>query len=202
MKHKMIIPLLLAGLLGLSAPALAGFDPTPFTPEVNKLGAIENSLNSISERIRAVLAIPPNDQTPAPVNRIHAMDHQLSLLTAFMASTMDEIIDAVMAIPPDDQLPVIDALNAISAVLSNESEMGIYDVADTYLGLYPDAALSEALTDFSLSAKLMLDNAQEYIDDITTTPIPCPGLTEAECVDEAPRCVWVIDPGYCTDPLP
>jgi hypothetical protein len=192
----MIIVFLLPGL------AFAGLEPTPFTPEINKLGAIENSLNSIDERIRAVLAIPPDDIIPAPVKKMDAMSYQLLLLNGFMESTMDEIINAVLSTPPDDIMPVIEALERIGLVMRNESpEGGIADVVEAYLIEYfpTNGSIApmfyNALMQFSGNANLIILNVNAYIDQINSGLPGCSSYVTPETCNNALGCGWIS--GVC-----
>ena len=71
---------------GIMQMAIAGVEPSPFRPEINQLGAVVNSLNSIHDQINRVLGKPPpDDSIPGPdingvVNRLAAMDNKLYLL--------------------------------------------------------------------------------------------------------------------------
>jgi 16S rRNA A1518/A1519 N6-dimethyltransferase RsmA/KsgA/DIM1 with predicted DNA glycosylase/AP lyase activity len=81
---------------------VAGIEPVPWKPEINKLNAVENNLRSIHERINRVLTIPPEPFTPSPnvngaVGRLSAMENQLLLLNGLVFSVMDEVLQ----IPPD-----------------------------------------------------------------------------------------------------
>jgi len=65
MKLKMKIPLLLAGLLGLSAPALAGFDPSPFTPRSTSSGPSRTASTPSPSASGPCWEYPPMTRSPA-----------------------------------------------------------------------------------------------------------------------------------------
>ena len=75
------------------ANAYAGIEPSPFTPEINQLGAVSNGLNSCLDRVNKVLSSPPDDVIPSPnvngaVNRLEAITGQMNSLNDFIANTI------------------------------------------------------------------------------------------------------------------
>jgi len=121
MRRKTVVTLL-AGVLvvGLTGIVMAGFDPTPFTPLINELNSVVNVLSAEDSRLKAVLAIPPNDQQPEGlVGKLNAM--------AYLLSVQNERVKAVLGIPPNDQR-VVDALEAVGG-----NAEAIVNTVDEYL---------------------------------------------------------------------
>ncbi|MBT8350755.1 MAG: hypothetical protein KJO26_05925, partial [Deltaproteobacteria bacterium] len=104
MIHRSLAMLVCCMLIFMTftAVAIAGTEPSPFKPEINKLNAVTNNLSSIHNRINKVLGSPPDDQSPSPnvngaVGRLSAMDHQLVLLDGMVESIKNEVLGT----PPD-----------------------------------------------------------------------------------------------------
>ena len=138
------LTLALATLIALTltaTPALTGLEPSPFTPEINQLYAIDNQLQSIAKRVDDKLSLPPDDQTPGTVNATWAMEEKLiklnDLQVLIMQDVLDVLQDPTLGMPPDDQLPpVIAALDTLIV-----SAAGITFAIDEYkadFGIPPD----------------------------------------------------------------
>ena len=168
MKKKTLLSVLLVSvflLSGITVVAFAGLDPGPFKPEINKLGAIENSLNSIHERVKKVLGYPPDPYNPGPnvkgaVGRLYAMENQLELMNDFTLSVIEEVLD----IPPDPVIPV-EVRPALEAV--RDSAQGIADEIKAFLNIPPDPYIPEfstALEAVQNSAQVIADNVNDYLN--------------------------------------
>ena len=119
MKKKLLLLVLLGLCVTFLSTALyAGVEPSPFQPEINQLGAVENSLNSCLDRVRKVLAVPPNPIMPIPdvngaVNRLEAINGQIGSLNDFVTNT----ILSVMGVEPSPfRVNVIEALRPIEEI--------------------------------------------------------------------------------------
>ena len=198
-------------LFAFCSIAWAGIEPVPWKPEINKLNALENGLHSIHERVKRVLAIPPDPWTPSPnvngaVGRLSAMNNQLILLNHMLASVMDE----VLAIPPDPWVPT-DLLPALEGVRA--ASQGIGDSINAYLSLPPDpwvpALFISALTNLGIASQNIANDAVQYIMSgegclpeiwcgCVGTVKPCNEITTPiECTKQK-GCYWSTEPdGGC-----
>ena len=79
-KAAALIVLVLFPLLAL--PAMAGVEPSPFTPQIGKLNSIANSLSSVSQRLNAARARMGIGPSPfrSFVNQWEAEAHKLDVL--------------------------------------------------------------------------------------------------------------------------
>jgi hypothetical protein len=203
MKKKSLISIVIVSVFLITSITLAGVEPSPFQPQLNRLDYIQQRLNSIDGNIRAVLGIPPNDIRPINVVRINLMSYRLGFLNWFMVSTMDSIIDAVLSLPPDDQMPVMDALNAIENVMSNDSpEGGITEVVQSYMNEYFPSGepiqpglriFYNTLIQFSGNADMITGNTTDYIGQINDGSSYCGSYdNQVDCIT-ADGCSWVYD---------
>ena len=146
--------------------ALAGLEPMPFKPQINKLNAIQKSLNSIQTVVMQKLGIPPDPVEPGPnvigaVNSLEAKNRQLILLNGFLDSVMEE----VLGFPP---APYRVALEGV-----RDASQGIADMIGEFLSAPPNPYYPEflsALGDVRNLAQFLSDNASYYIDQTTLDP--------------------------------
>ena len=92
MKNNSIITYTLSVLLLLgafSSIVYAGFDPSPFQPEINELNAVVNELNSIEDRLQNTLALPANDV--GLINQLETMTNELTLLTGRVETVQESV---------------------------------------------------------------------------------------------------------------
>ncbi len=68
MKHHRLATFAFLMLISLTftVAATAGFEPSPFKPEINKLYASENKLSAIENVVIKSLDNPPVDGAPSP----------------------------------------------------------------------------------------------------------------------------------------
>ena len=192
-----LLTLLLGLVIGSSLSTMAGFDPTPFMPEINKLNAMDNHLNAIQNNINRVLGMPPDDQKPGTVKRLSAIDRQLYLIDA----SMESVVEEVLGMPPDDQHGMDDLVPAVTSV--KETAQGIVNSINEYLGIPPDDIMPEdvfnyALAQVSITAGMVVDNATNYIIELENGGgNACSDFSSAnEC---APPCIWDPEEEICSD---
>ena len=194
MLRKILIPtvIFLFCLTMFGNVALAGLDPSPFTPQINKLNAIEESLNSINTVVMKRLSIPPDPVEPSPnvigtVNNLEAKNRQLILLNGFLDSVMEE----VLGIPPDPIRPALEGVR--------DAAQGIADIISAFLDIPPDPYYPEflsALEDVLYSAQVLADNASYYLDQMIDCGACGEITTQADC-EGASGCYWIFDGGFC-----
>ena len=115
--------------------AHAGIEPSPFKPEINKLGAVTNNLTSIHDRIIKVLSCPPGKRSRCSkingaVNRLSAVEKQLIRKGVRITSVFENILST----PSDDIHP--DTLLVLSEI--RDAAQGISDSIDAYFATPPD----------------------------------------------------------------
>jgi hypothetical protein len=186
-----LIALVLTVVAGSTQMANAGVEPSPFKPEINKLNAFDNHLTAIQEIVNRVLACPPDGSMTGTVRRLSAMDRQLYLLDASLESLMEE----VMGTQPDDQHDWNDVAPALTSV--KDTAQGIVrSIDESYLDCSPDdQRLVDALEQISLTADMLVENANQYIRDLSGE-VDCGELTEGDC-NSSPPCKWNEPTGTC-----
>jgi hypothetical protein len=128
MKHNSIAVYGLSILLLLgafSSIVYAGFDPTPFQPEINSLMAVVNELNSIENRLQNTLALPANEV--GLINQLETMTNELTLLTDRVQAVQErvgsppnpiEVCDAFLSVQDNTQ-DIIDVTNEVLSAPSD-----------------------------------------------------------------------------------
>lgn len=173
----------------------AGVEPTPFLPEINQLGAVVNSLDSIHNRIEMVLALPPDDQTPGPdgtgvVNRLGAIDNKLALLNNIVYT----IGAKVLAAPADEQkLAVAEAMVFVA------------DAAEGIAGSIDNAILADDLYfDCMTALEMVRETALDLRDTalfwnlkIIEIPVDDCAAYDNQTDCENNGCTWSHDYGWC-----
>ena len=89
--------------------ARAGFEPSPFQPEINQLGAVANILHSADFRVAKSIAHPPDPCVPpdpcnspdlnGAVNRLEAMNNQVSSADDMVKAMIEEVMGFTDALP-------------------------------------------------------------------------------------------------------
>ena len=174
--------------------ASAGVEPSPFTPEINQLSAVENGLNSCFDRINKVLATPPDYQEPSPdlngaINRLEAIDGQINSLNDFVANT----ILSVMGVEPSPfREDVITSLYQVKAVSD--------DIVNT-TAIFLDMASGDIHPDFVSavdwvygSATTMSGDIEYTIEQLSATACTPTDLEEYLCLQNA--CNWIIGDSF------
>ena len=155
MKQKLIIGILITAMLlaSLASPVSAGTQPSPF--KANQLNAIANQLNAIDAKIKAVLAVPPDDIMPNPNGLVGMLGATADKLGALYSR-----LDAVLASPPDDM--TTDERVALTDV--RDGAQGIVDTVDAVLGSPPDdQRVVDALNDVKAQAEASVELADTYL---------------------------------------
>jgi hypothetical protein len=188
-----LIALVLTVGAGSAQMATAGIEPSPFKPEINKLNAFNNHLTAIQEIVNRVLACPPNGKIPGTVRRLSAMDRQLYLLDA----SVESLVEEVMSTQPDDQHDWNDVVPALTSVKDTAHEI-VRSIDDWYLDCLPDnQRLVGALEQISLTADMLVENAIQYIGDLSGE-VNCEDLlTKENCHLSSPPCMWNEPTGTC-----
>jgi hypothetical protein len=183
-------------VIGSVQTATAGVEPSPFLPEINQLGAVVNSLDSIHNRIEMVLAIPPpDDQAPGPdvtgeVNRLEAIDNKLVLLNDMVYTIGEE----VLAAPADEQkLAVAEAMVFVA------------DAAEGIAGSIDYAVLPDDLhLDFKAALDMVLGSAMDLMATALFWNRQLSEIPVDDCADyenqtdcEFNGCLWLPDYGVC-----
>lgn len=183
--------------------ANAGFEPSPFQPEINQLGAAENILVSANSRIVRSMDHPPDPCCPSPdlegaVNRLGAINTQLMSVDAMVTS----IVDEVMGVEPEPFSDLPDLAPALTGVQG--AAQTIVEEIEARLGFEP-SPFRDALVEVRGSAQTISTHAENYIEQIT-----CPGgveicyaqeLQEQEECGKYACCTWFgndnLGAGWC-----
>jgi hypothetical protein len=132
MKKKSLISSVVVGvflLSGIAVVALAGTEPSPFKPNINQLGAVENVLNSVKNRVEKVLSKPPDYGVSRPslkgaAKRLEAIVEQLLSVDDKIFS----IVEEVMGVDPSPLHPRSEVVPALENV--RDSAQSIVDSID------------------------------------------------------------------------
>jgi hypothetical protein len=149
MKKKSLISSVVVGvflLSGIAVVALAGTEPSPFKPNINQLGAVENVLNSVKNRVEKVLSKPPDYGVSRPslkgaAKRLEAIVEQLLSVDDKIFS----IVEEVMGVDPSPLHPRSEVVPALENV--RDSAQSIVDSIDA-LPVFSDFTIDcDSITD-------------------------------------------------------
>jgi methyl-accepting chemotaxis protein len=205
MKKKSFISIIVVSvflLSSISVIALAGTEPSPFKPHINQLGAVENVLDSVKNRVEKVLSKPVDYSVSGAslkgtINRLEAIIEQLLSLDDKIFSIVEEILDVDPSLfhPRSEVVPALE--NVRDAAQSIVDSFDVLPVAKM-----PDESIW-TVEDVQESAQDVADNTQSYINLFSDFTIDCDSITiKSEC-EEEPSCDWVFsgfdpaDPGHC-----
>ena len=114
MEKRILLSVFVAGLLilGIMGTCLAGVEPTPWQPELNKLHSIELNMAAIQKRLDKLSE--PDPLPEGTVNYLNAMGNQLGILDTRLADTL-YLLPSFSQLDTETQEEVLFALDAISA---------------------------------------------------------------------------------------
>ncbi len=186
------IILVIALLLGCLGEAMAGFDPSPFKPAINRLGAVENQLVAVKGRVIKTMDEAPGSEGPssklkASLNRLDAIDKKLAKVDDKVTSVIEE----VMGFDPTPFETLDDVILAIASV--DRAAVAILEEIDARLGFEPTPFLPEfedRLRDVRATAQTVSSNAQGYTAQLTCSQGATDGVfgtyTRAGCIECQP----------------
>ena len=203
MKYRFVFLLSTLFLTIFAITSYAGVEPSPFMPEINKLGAITNNLNSIHDRVIKVLACPPDDSLLCPdvngaVGRLSAMENQLVRIDALTISVVEE----VLATPPDDNRgDIVPALREVK-----NSSLAILEtiiVGSRPDDMQPPEEFIRALSNVRDKAQDLAVGAQEFIANIEANGEPTPVCyVNSDCQDRTECIFGSCSPEDFPPPIP
>lgn len=177
MNRLILIAALLVTLFLFTAPATAGFEPSPFGPElgVHRLNYIEGYALTAAQMVTASLGCPPDDIIPGTepvlscppddqksINALKRLSRQLNQLKALVNFTAKDL--AKFGTPPDDTQPPEPCINELDAIAAHA--LSIKERIEPYLSTPPDDVKPELLDALGMlleSAKVLYDSALEAI---------------------------------------
>ena len=112
MEKKILLSAVVAGILalGIVGVCLAGIEPVPWEPEINKLHSIELNIAAIEKRLVKLdeLESPP----PGTINYLNAMENKLGVLDTRLADTL-YLLPSYSELDSESREEVFLALDAI-----------------------------------------------------------------------------------------
>jgi hypothetical protein len=138
---RKIVILLSVVVFGLSVTSHAGFDPSPFHEEINKLKSIENNMSSLGRRLHRLLEDPPDTFSPhgdlkSAVKKLSAIAHKLEVLDRRMIDIMDITAYLHMESPSEPLQPMILAAKDVQVKAQMMENM---------IGAYVEATLPDQI---------------------------------------------------------
>lgn len=195
MKKKYIILIIVVGVFLLYSTAVIAFaetEPSPFKPNINQLGAVENVLNSVKNRLEKVFSKPPDYSVSraslkGTINKLEAITEQLLSLDDNIFSIVERIV-GVEPSPFHTRSEVVPALENV-----RDAAQSIVDsIDDEPEAKMPDESIW-AVEDIQVSAQTVADNTQFYINLFSDFAIDCGSITViTECLEE-PSCEWMLN---------
>jgi hypothetical protein len=186
--------------LCLLSPLLAGVEPSPFTQDINKLGAVTNGLNSGREGVKKLLGMLPDPDAPGTkqkdaVVRFEEIDKQIYLLNVMTFS----IVTKFLAAPSDDLYGDMrgEIVHALGMV--RDASQGIGDVIiDTSLDWTDSYApeIMQALSDMVDSAYIFATGTQKAINAIEAHSKECERANYLPVIEDCKlitTCQWVLE---------
>jgi len=193
---KRFISIVVTSMFLLSVPvagALAGVEPSPFQPEINQLGAVENVINSTYERIVKVMDMAPVLDEPSPnlngaVNRLDAIDKQLMSADDIIFSVIAEVMGVEPTPFREDLIPALEAVRDAAQAIDNEINVFLPPTGAD--GQILPKLFVTALTHVQVSAQDISTHAQDYIDAISSPDGDCASYDNEEVCEADLSCDW------------
>jgi hypothetical protein len=181
------------------ANVLAGTEPSPFQPEINQLGAVENILDSAKFRIDMTMGHPPDPCVPpepckdlnGDINRLAAIENQVASTNNMVGSMIVEVMGFEPTPFREELVPPLEAIRGVAEDIVGE----IYLFMDTE----PEsqaAEFLEALGQVSDSAIMLIGTVDNGIEQLKGEAIPCGEITNSEDCTNTLGCFW-DDAGFC-----
>ena len=160
MGKRILLPVFVAGLLilGIMGTCLAGIEPVPWQPELNKLQSIELNIASIQKRLDKL-----SESDPLPkgtVNYLNAMGNQLDGLDTRLADTL-YLLPPFSQLDTETQEEVSSTLDTISEDASNMID--IFDDIAERMGVEP-TPWREILSSITIRISLYVDCSSATCD--------------------------------------
>jgi hypothetical protein len=179
--------------------AMAGFEPSPFQPEINQLGAVANILSSADFRIARTISVPPEPCVPpdpcqesiSDINKLESIGNQLTLSGDIVGAMIEE----VMGLDPSPFREDLVAPLEVVRSAANDIVEDIYAV----MGVEP-SPFYDALQSVAGAAMQVVDIAEEGIELFSSTPALCSDYFDQESCNNAIGCVWVISDNTGSEP--
>lgn len=196
-------------MTGLANLAEAGIEPSPFTPEINQLGAAVNILDSADRRILKVIANPPDETEPSPnlegaLYRLAAINNQLNSVDDMVQSLADEVMGTEPSPFRLDVLPALEEVRveALKIVANIQEFTGLEPcpiAAEIVITGTEPSPFIDALTEVQCSAQTIVINTENSISRIEAS-VDCPSIVLPTLCK--PPCLWLpsgdpTNPGYC-----
>jgi len=199
MKKWIVSVLLCLGLPLFVSPLYAGVEPSPFQPEINQLGAVGNSLQSCLDRVEKVLAVLSDPSLPGHdingvVNRMDAINGQMTSLDDFISSTISSVMGAEPSPFRTDLIPALQSVKAVSDVIAEDIDLAIAAHPPE-----PGSELDQALKGVMFAADDLTATVLQGIDEINGGPNVCAPNTMDEVACMGAGCNWIdiTEPYYC-----
>lgn len=180
-------------IIGSTQMGSAGFEPSPFMPEINQLNASVNMLKSINHKFAKTMDTPPLEGESAyningALNKIEGIDVRL-LSVGSMAGSIFADIAAVMGIEPSpfNDPDLIAAFEAVKSALQQ-----IEDTATRELPANVVLKFIDALGVVEGTVQDLAGDIQAYItqlNDPTTDCIPS-DFGQLACMKNT-SCLWI-----------
>jgi hypothetical protein len=177
----LLVPVHISGVL-------AGFEPTPFQPEINQLGAVANILSSADFRVANTMSVPPDPCVPpepckgldGAVNRLEAIDNQIGSADNMVQSMINEVM-GFEPMPFHDLIAPLEVVrDAAEGIVIKIDEFPVDSAAPEFL---------EALGQVSGSALLLIGTVDDGIVQLLGEPMACEDYgNESDCSDAG--CYW------------
>jgi hypothetical protein len=154
---------------------------------------VVNILNSADFRVVKTMSVPPEPCVPpdpckdltGKVNKLEAIDHQVSSVADMVGSMIGEVMDTEPLPFHEDLVP--------SLIVVNNVAQGIVDKIGDYMEIMPDSQAPEfmqALGDVSSSASRLVDTTEYGIEQFSDGPKECADITDEEVCNNTVGCAW------------
>lgn len=189
MKCTTTIPAVLIILIFAATATFAGFEPSPFTPEINQCNAAVNMLAATDQKLNITIDNAPTEgeNITGALNQLETTDKRLVSVGSFVDSIWSDIAAVMGTEPSPFNDP--DLIAAFETV-----KLAAQQVVETAERELPDMSPSQ----FIDALYLVLDSANEivtktegYIEQLSEGPPACTIVdkTELECLENV-KCAW------------
>lgn len=162
-----MISIVVVNVLLLSGFSLAGFEQSPFRPEINQLEAAVNIINSDNNRVIQMVVSPPEYGLSSPnlngaLNRAEAVYRQLESVNGFISDIVYSVMGVDQSPFRKDIVPELENARDAAQTLVNSIEDNPLEVGEV-----PDEFI-HAVGNVRTVAQLIVDDIEYYIGWINT----------------------------------
>ncbi len=197
MKRLILIHAVLVAFVFTATSALAGVEPSPFTPEINQCNAAVNMLDATDHKLDITLDKAPveGENINGALNQLETTEKRILSVGSFIDSIFSDIAAVMGTEPSPFNDP--DLITAFETVKSAAQQ--VVDTSQRELPAGVPSQFIDALNFVGDSADRIVQKTEGYIEQLSGTPTGCvidESKDEFACMENV-NCAWDPTTGTC-----